>query len=243
MATRILNCLFFALVLAMNYLANALPINGKNTGELSDQYPNLFVPAGVTFSIWGLIYLLLLIVCLIQFRKQYDDLMNKLSTWFMINCVLNAGWILAWHYEYVAVSLFIMLGILFTLVAMVKILHQDTPVLMQVAFGIYLGWICIATIANVTALLVTMGWSGFGLSQEVWTMIMIVVGSFLASAAMIRLGNPFMALSLLWAFLGIIIKRQDDYFTIVVTCIVAMLIVIAAALYTFRNRRPATHTE
>ncbi|MBL7858614.1 MAG: tryptophan-rich sensory protein [Cyclobacteriaceae bacterium] len=243
MVKRILNCCFFALVIILNYLANALPINGKNTGELSDQYPNLFVPAGVTFSIWGLIYLLLLIFCVIQFRKQYDNLMNKLSIWFMINCALNASWILAWHYEFVALSLLIMLGILFTLVAIVKILHQHTPVLMQVAFGIYLGWICIATIANITALLVTVGWSGLGLSQEVWTITMILVGSVVASTVMLRLGNPFMALSLLWAFLGIIIKRQDDYFSIVVACIAAMMIVVAAALFTFRNRRAAVHAQ
>ncbi|MFN2314778.1 MAG: hypothetical protein ABR531_09985, partial [Bacteroidales bacterium] len=183
---KYLNLLFFAAMVVMNYLANALPLNGKTTGELSDAYPNLFVPAGVTFSIWGVIYILLLIFCVVQFTTSHQAVISRIGWLFGITCIFNALWIVAWHYQRLPMSLILMLGLLVSLV-WINIFIKDMPFgFFKAAFGIYLGWICIATIANVTALLVNYGWGGFGISGETWTIIMIIVGTLVVALAIWR---------------------------------------------------------
>jgi hypothetical protein len=64
----------FLVMLAANALANILPFNGLTTGEISDRFPNLFAPAGITFSIWGLIYLTLAVYTIYQFIWPKDPL-------------------------------------------------------------------------------------------------------------------------------------------------------------------------
>ncbi len=230
---RYLNILFFALVIVMNYLANALPINGKTTGELSDAYANLFVPAGITFAIWGIIYLLLAGFCVVQFMDSSKLIASKISLLFIISCVLNALWILAWHYQKLPLSLIIMLGILISLIYINLQLRDVNPILIKLAFGIYLGWICIATIANVTALLVDLNWGGFGFSNQMWAIIMIAAGSLIVFLTIIRINNPYIGLAVIWAFVGIIIKRSDDYRSIVIAAITGIVVVTIASLMAF----------
>jgi hypothetical protein len=234
---KYLNLLFFAATIVMNYLANALPLNGKTTGELSDAYPNLFVPAGVTFSIWGVIYILLFIFCVVQFTTSHQAVISRIGWLFGISCLFNALWIVAWHYERLPLSLILMLGLLVSLI-WINIFIKDMPFgFFKAAFGIYLGWICIATIANVTALLVTSGWSGFGISEETWTIIMIIVGTLLVALAIWRLDNPFIGFAVVWAFIGIMIKRQADVRSIFITAAVAMVLVAVVLFLTFFRKR------
>lgn len=230
---KYLNLLLFAGMIVMNYLANALPLNGKTTGQLSDMYPNLFVPAGLTFSIWGVIYLLLLGYCIIQFTGSDQIAIGSVSRLFAVTCVFNALWIVAWHYQKLPLSLLIMLGLLVTLILINMRLTGAVPGLLKAAFGIYLGWICIATIANVTALLVNYKWDGFGLSEVAWTIIMISAGTIIVSLAIVNFRNAFIGLAVIWAFTGIIIKRQDDYRQIVIAATVAILIVAAVTVMGF----------
>jgi hypothetical protein len=223
-------------MVVMNYLANALPLNNKTTGELSDLYPNLFVPAGITFSIWGVIYLLLLIYCIIQFTGSNQIAISAIAPWFGLTCVLNALWIVAWHYQRLPLSLLIMIGLLVTLIYINIQITGIRPGIIKASFGIYLGWICIATIANVTALLVKYNWDGFGISEAIWAIIMISVGAIVVSLAIYSFRNPFIGLAVIWAFAGIIIKRQEDYRSIVITAIIAIIIVgIITALGFFRK--------
>lgn len=234
---RYINILFFAVMIVMNYLANALPLNGKTTGALSDSFPNLFVPAGLTFSIWGVIYLLLLVFCVTQFTTSNQAVISRIGWFFAATCIFNALWIVAWHYERLPLSLIIMLGLLVSLI-WINIIIKDLPFgLIKAAFGIYLGWICIATIANVTALLVTYNWSGFGLSGETWAVIMIITGALITLLALWRLDNPFIGLSVVWAFAGIMIKRQVDYRTIFIVAAIAMGLVAVILLLAFFKRR------
>ncbi|HWR74332.1 MAG TPA: tryptophan-rich sensory protein [Bacteroidales bacterium] len=234
---RYINILFFAVMIVMNYLANALPLNGKTTGTLSDSFPNLFVPAGITFSIWGVIYLLLLVFCVVQFTSSGQAVVSRIGWLFAVSCIFNALWIVAWHYERLPLSLIIMLGLLVSLI-WINIIVKDIPFgLIKAAFGIYLGWICIATIANVTALLVTYNWSGFGLSEETWTIIMIIAGALIAALTLWRLDNPFIGLSVVWAFAGIMIKRQVDYRTIFIVAAVAIGVVALMLLLAFVKKR------
>lgn len=234
---KYLNLLLFAGMIVMNYLANSLPLNGKTTGALSDAYPNLFVPAGVTFSIWGVIYILLVTFCVIQFTTSHQAVISRIAWLFGITCIFNALWIVAWHYERLPLSLILMLGLLVSLI-WINLFIKDLPAgFIKAAFGIYLGWICIATIANVTALLVNYGWGGFGISEETWTIIMIAAGTLIVSLTVLRLDNPFVGLSVVWAFAGIMIKRQADYRVILVTAAIAAAVVAAVLVVVFFRKR------
>jgi hypothetical protein len=233
---KYLNLVLFAGMITVNYLANALPINNRTTGELSDMYPNLFVPAGLTFSIWGAIYLLLLGYCIIQFRQADQVAVSGISSLFALTCILNAGWIVAWHYTKVPLSVIIMAALLAALILINLYISNLNPGFIKAAFGIYLGWICIATIANIAAMLVDLGWNGFGISGEVWTVIMIAVGTIIVSLSIMNMKNPFIGLAVVWAFAGIVIKRQDDYRSIVVAALAGIVIVgVVTALGFFRK--------
>jgi hypothetical protein len=234
---RYINILFFAVMIVMNYLANALPLNGKTTGAVSDALPNLFAPAGLTFSIWGIIYLLLLVFCVTQFTSSNQAVISRIGWLFAVSCILNAVWIVTWHYGRLPLSVIVMLGLLVSLI-WINIIVKDLPFgLIKAAFGIYLGWICIATIANVTALLVSYNWNGFGISGETWTIIMIIVGALITVMTLWRLDNPFIGLAVVWAFAGIMIKRQVDYRTIFIVAAVAMGVVAVMLLLAFFKKR------
>jgi hypothetical protein len=219
------NLALFAVMIVMNYLANALPLNNATTGELSDSYPNLFVPAGITFSIWGVIYLLLFVFCIVQFTSSNQMVISGITWLFAITCVLNALWIVTWHYRMLPFSLIVMVALLVILI-IINLRIKELPAgFIKAAFGIYLGWICIATIANVTALLVHYQWSGFGITEVTWTLVMILAGMLITGGSVYFFNNPFIGLSVIWAFAGIAIKRQNDYRTIFISAIVALIIV------------------
>ncbi len=233
---RYLNLVFFGVMIVMNYLANALPLNNRTTGEISDSIPNLFTPAGITFSIWGIIYLLLLIYSILQFRQANFVVSMQIGWPFGITCLLNALWIVCWHYGRLPLSLLVMTALLVTLIH-INIKIQDLPNgITKASFGIYLGWICIATIANVTALLVHYDWRGFGLSEETWTIIMISAGVIIVTLTIYSVNNPFIGLSVIWAFAGIILKRHYDYRSIVLTASIGILIISVMTVYGFLRR-------
>jgi TspO/MBR family len=233
---KYINLILFAGMLVMNYLANALPLNNKTTGELSDSFPNLFVPAGITFSIWGVIYLLLTVYCVVQFTGSSKEVISDISWLFGISCILNAIWIIFWHFGKLPISLIVMVGLLVTLI-LINISIRDLPFgIIKATFGIYLGWICIATIANVTALLVNSNWNGFSFPQETWTIIMIFTGAVLIGLTVYSLKNPFMGLAVVWAFIGIAIKRQDDHKSIFISAIIALSLVALISFWGFLRK-------
>jgi hypothetical protein len=213
----ILNLLAFAGVIAVNALANALPINGMNTGEVSALYPNRFVPAGFTFSIWSIIYLLMAGFTALSVKWLWNApdaspglVFRDVSPWFIATCVLNAGWIFVWHHLMVGLSVFVMLVFLALLIFIyVKLQpHRSTlrganSVFVYGFFTVYLGWICVATIANVTAWLVSMKWGGFGIEPEGWSMTMMAV-ALLLGVLFIRYGRDHAyAWVIAWALFGI----------------------------------------
>src|SRR4030042_6141001 len=162
-----LNFIGFLAVVLVNTLAVILPINNRTTQELSDKYPNLFVPAGITFSIWGVIYILLILFIIYQFvvafRKSSDErgIFEKIGILFFLSCGFNVAWILAWHYKLVWLSLIIMVLLLLSLIFIyirlgtgrIGIKNYEKG-FVNIPFSIYLGWITLATITNVTAFLV-----------------------------------------------------------------------------------------
>lgn len=214
----IINWLFLTLVLTINALANILPINGMNTGEISGLYPNLFVPAGFTFSIWGIIYLLLLTYT-ISFtyyllhpdkNQKVVSYLNSINPFFLLSCLFNASWIIAWHYLQPFLSILIMVLLLITLLVLFVKSQPYLPsfssydrLFLHAPFVVYLGWICVATIANITAGLVKWEWDGFGLSGVVWSGIMMGIAILLAAYITFRYRVYSFSLVVAWALWGI----------------------------------------
>jgi hypothetical protein len=152
-------------------------------------------------------------------------------------------WIVTWHYEQVALSLLVMVALLVTLVAINRTLQLSRLWIPRLAFGIYLGWICLAIVANVTALLVSIGWGGWGIAAETWAIVMIAAGAAIGGAVMLRLQNPFLALALIWGFYGIVLKRQTDSPAIATAGQVGMALVAGMLIYVLINGRQKKTNE
>ena len=244
----IITWLLFVGVIAVNALANILPINGYNTGQISAFYPNAFVPAGFTFSIWGVIYLLLLSYTIgltyysIQ-RQQHPKafiFLERINTYFLLTCVFNMAWILAWHYLQIELSVVIMLLFLSTLIqlflkskSMANDLTLTQRFILQAPFIVYLGWISVATIANITALLVAYKWTAFAVDPVYWSAAMILIAIVLAVLMLKKFKVVEFALVVAWALWGIY-NAQGPAAPILAKLTAAGIgILIAAVLFTF----------
>jgi hypothetical protein len=249
----VLNLIGFIGTVIVNGLANILPLNNKTTGQLSDQYPNLFVPAGLTFSIWGVIYALLAIFVVYQviagFGKDRTRLepFKKIGYLFFLSALFNIGWIFAWHYQILPLSLVFMLLLLGCLLAIYiklsvgkKGATTKEQYLTHLPFSVYLGWITIATIANVTALLVDDKWNGFGLSEQFWTVAVIVVGIVIALSILFRRQDIYYCLVVDWALLGILIKRFAATLhvqSIIIVTIIGLALITAGIVTQIARKR------
>ncbi len=230
---------FLAMVFA-NFLANFLPINNLTTGEISDFFPNLFTPAGFTFSIWGVIYLLLSIYSIYQcfsFNNKKEILLRKIGIFFIISSIANIFWIISWHYLFIGISLVLIVFILFCLIKIANIINQEKfsnkeKLIILLPFTIYFGWITVATIANITVLLVSLGFRGIILSESVWTIVVLFVGSLIGILRMLKDRNYFYGLVFVWAYFGILLKHISKsgfdwaYLDVIISLIAFILLFI-----------------
>ena len=244
----------FVVMVVVNALANILPLNGISTGEVSDSYPNLFAPAGFTFAIWGLIYLLLGATVLYQlglFRgnEQVDTtLLRKIGFMFAVSSLTNAAWIIAWHYDRIALSLILMV-LLFLYLAdiIVNINAADLSTrekwFLRLPFSVYFGWITVALIANATTLLVSLGWDRFGLSESAWTIIILSVGALIGIITALRFNDIAYMLVFIWAYIGILVKHlspsgfDGQYRGVILMLIVCLVLFAATVVYILINQR------
>lgn len=235
----ILNSLALIGVLTVNSLANILPINGLNTGEVSALYPSLFTPAGFTFSIWSVIYLILIGFVIVQFSIQSKSYFTELSLWFLASCGFNMSWILVWHYQLIYASVLIMLLLLFSLTKIFLLIQNKLSTwkekfFVKLPFTFYLSWICVATIANISALLVSLSWDGGILSPSVWTITMISVASLIGIFITERYREPAFLLVLIWAFFGIYSKWTNTENQSISTAAFVELILLAILFFAFQ---------
>lgn len=229
---KLLNIFSFVLALYVNYLSVVTNLGGKTIRELSDKYDNLFTPSPKTFSIWGFIYTLLMGFLVVQFFKKYDKTSTTNNFLFTISCLLNASWIVLWQFEFIAGSVVVMLGLLTTLALINKELSSKGPTLFKLVFGVYLGWICIATIANLTALLVAKGVTPSVEIQQIITVGILIIAATLTGWLIRSLNNPFLLISVSWAFYGVCNKRIGDYPLVAYS---ALAVMTAVVIYTFFN--------
>jgi tryptophan-rich sensory protein len=245
---QILNIFAVIFALVLNGLANALPINGRNTGEISDSIPNLFVPAGLTFAIWGVIYLLIGVFAIFQardiFKTQKEDMpfLEQIGPWFVIGQLANGVWILFWHYGQISISVAVMLVLLASLLISYQRLNVGRNLVapaekmaVHTMVSVYLGWISVATIANITALLVTEGWNRWGISEATWTVLVIIVAIILGVLMLIMRKDIAYTAVIIWSLIGIALKRSDPQFipqpVIVAISWVGIAILIIISLY------------
>lgn len=206
------------LTIIVNGLANALPLNGQGTGEISDRFNIYFVPAGYVFSIWGLIYLGLLAFAVYQAlpAQRNNELLKKIYPAYWISNLANIAWIFLWHYEFFPLTLVAMLTILLSLLYIYwqlserhTSLNQNQKWFIKYPFSLYLGWISVATIANMSQVLFYSGWGGWGISPEAWAVIMIAVATSLGLIMLWRENDRIYWLVLVWALAGIAVSQAN----------------------------------
>jgi len=229
----------YILMVVVNALANILPINNVTTGGVSDSYPNLFAPAGITFSIWGLIYLLLGGYVLYQLtsKKINRNISVPVNTWFIVSSLVNSVWIFAWHYRVMWATVLLMLALLGSLIRIADTLGKEKlnnsdKFLYKIPFGVYFGWITVATIANITAFLVSLGWNGFGLPESTWMIVVLCTGFVIATWRMQKDCNIAYGLVPVWAYFGIWFKHTStngfngSYPTVIITVLIGIALLL-----------------
>ena len=226
------NLLTVILALSVNILASTLPLNGQNTGEISDRFPVYFVPAGYVFSIWGLIYLGWIAFTIFQFRRPQKESprLRRLGYLFAFSNLANAAWLFCWHYNQFGLSVLVMLALLGLLIASYLRLDVNRVSVsrleywsVDIPFSIYLGWITVATVANISDWLYFIGWDGFGIPAQVWAVVMLFVASLLGTAMALKRRDVGYLAVLVWAFIGIALKQVSAPMVVMSASIAAVL--------------------
>jgi hypothetical protein len=228
--------------ITVNALANILPINGQGTGEISDRFQVYFVPAGYVFSIWGIIYLGWLAYAIYQAlpAQRNQPRLRAIAFPFILNGLANSLWIFAWHYNQFGWTLLAMLVVLVSLIVIYLRLGIGTQPatpgqrwLVNLPFSLYLGWITVATVANVTDVLYWIGWTGSPLAPQTWAVIMLAVATLVTALVLLTRRDIAYAAVIVWAFIGIAVKfsSEPSYATIawVAALVVALLAAASAA--------------
>ena len=210
------NLLSVILALTINVLASVLPLNGQNTGEISDRFQVYFVPAGYVFAIWGIIYIGWIAFTIFQFRPSQKESprLRRLGYLFALSGIFNSAWLFTWHYNIFGLGVLVMLSLLGLLIASYLRLDVNRSSAsraewwsVDLPFSVYLGWITVATVANVSDWLYLIGWNGFGIAAPTWAVIMIAVASVLGLLMALTRRDAGYLFVLVWSFVGIALKQ------------------------------------
>ncbi|GAB4559461.1 MAG: hypothetical protein Kow0047_05360 [Anaerolineae bacterium] len=245
---QILVVLTTIVTLTVNVLSNALPLNGLTAGEISDSFQVYFVPAGYVFSIWGLIYIGMIAFTVYQaLPAQRDNLrLQGVRGWFILSNLANASWLFLWHYQQFPLTLLAMGALLASLIAIYLRLRPGRmaapPVerwIVDAPFSVYLGWITVATVANVTTVLDWVNWGRFGISDAIWMLVMLAVVTAVGWAMSLRERDPLYLAVLLWALAGIGVKFPDEGLVTISTWGAFVLLLLAFGLSLWRRPQRA----
>ena len=239
----VLNIAAFVIMVAVNALANTLPLNGLSTGAISDAFPSLVTPAGYVFSIWGVIYLLLGAFVVYQALPAHWDnpRLVRVGYLFALSCALNVLWLFTWHYLLIPLSLPVMLGLLGTLIVIYERLGigqrrvpRGETFAVRLAFSVYLGWITVATVANVSVFLLERG-AALDWTSPFWAFVAIAAATSIGFTVLRRRGDFAYALVLVWAFVGIAVRQWGSEALLVLTAAAAAAF-LAAQMVRQRDR-------
>jgi len=241
-----INGLFLIVTLVINTLGAVGLINGLTQKQISDMYVTLITPSPATFSIWSVIYSLLLISMIVMIVKKddlyYQKAIDHISNLFRISCILNIVWIISFSFVLVEISSLFILGFVVTLALIgIKLLEirEGKRWLLPLSFGLYSGWLFIATVVNIAAALTKLGWNGFGLSQETWGSIMLIIAIVLLIGVLLKIRNAAFPLPVAWAYFGIyqFLKSptgfKGEFATLQIISLLGMIVLIIVAVVQF----------
>jgi benzodiazapine receptor len=243
------NIVAFIVTVAVNGLAGSTTLlGGVTSADVSDMYPTLVTPAGFTFAIWGVIYTLLALFVVYQaFPKNRDKpFLSQVGVLFGLSSLCNVCWLFLWHYDLITYSLILMLALLASLILIYRRLDIGRAAvslkevaLVHLPFSVYLGWISIATIANVSVALTAVNWDGWGIPDATWAVVIIAVALVLTLAMLATRKDVAFSLVVVWALVGIL-SKQSDFQNIVLAaevCIGIILLAIVAVVLVSRFKR------
>lgn len=230
----------FVLTVMVNSLAGSTTlIGGVNTAQVSDSNPTLITPAGYVFAIWGIIYILLAVFVITQAlpKEQGKEYQKKIGWLFVLSCLINIVWLFLWQYGQLGLSvilMFLLLATLITIYLRLDIGRSAVPrrerLAVHLPFSVYLGWITIASIANVSATLVSLNWDGFGITPTAWAVLIVIV-ALLITLLMIAIRKDIAySLVIVWALTGIAAKQSAHQDVVTVTMASAIIVLIALAI-------------
>lgn len=247
---QVLNGFALIATIAINYISNIGVLNGETMGSVSAKYQTLFTPAGYAFSIWGLIYIGLMgfVIYYGPFTKSSiakQKVISDIGWWFVISCLGNSLWVVAWLYDYTFLSLVLMVTIFVSLLRIVQLIKPSlrapnlkTTMFLRLPFHIYAGWISVALIANASVLLKKIQWNGFGILETAWTVVMIIIAMLVHLYMLWKQKMPAFALVAVWALLAIAVANQHANSTIYyISLAVALFLFGNIAVYFFRKNK------
>lgn len=219
-------------VIVVNALSNTLPLNGQTASEITNRLEVLFTPAGYVFSIWSLIYVLLVIWLITIYRKVKDNRFNgKVGILFIISCIFNIAWLFSWHYEQFILSIIVMFFLLFTLIAIyLQYKNSEKGLSERFPFSFYLAWISVATIANVSYVLKHHG-VDLGISEVIGSLVLVGIAVILGYLAVAVSKDIFFTLVIVWALIGIAVKADDPIMQNGTIALTVILIIAALIRY------------
>jgi hypothetical protein len=230
--------------IGVNIAASALPLNGQNTGDISDRFQVFFVPAGYVFSIWGVIYLGWLAYSVYQAlpSQRANQMLRDIGGWYVLSAIANSLWLVCWHYNWFGMSLAVMFVLLGSLIMIYRRLVEAGPPASQaekwavrIPFSIYLGWISVATIANATSVLSLTSWNGLGLADQTWAAIMLGVATVLGVFFSVRFTDVAYVAVFVWSFVGIAVKHSAE--PVVFAAALAAAAIVALSLVVALRRK------
>lgn len=247
----ILNFISVILAVFIGYYTQAIQLNGNTMGSLSAKYYNLFTPAPYAFAIWGLIYLSLLVCSsydLIQVYKKEGDTAFLLQSgyWYLVANLANSVWVIVWLYELTALSVVVMLTILFSLGKIITKTNMNltkSSIVIKLCsvwpISIYAGWITVATIANIAAYLAKIGWTGGWFTEVQWTVVMIITATLVNIVVLFKRNMNVFVLVALWSLAAIYQRHLAVESAIVLStqiCFIVLLLAIVTQLF-LRNKQ------
>jgi len=235
------NIAAYIITLAINGLAGTTFLNGRTTAQVSDLYSNPITPAGYVFAIWGIIYALLFAFVIYQAlpKQKNKPFQKQISALFILSSIFNVVWILLWQYDYITVSVVMILALLASLIAIYMRLgigKSNVPLTeklcVHLPFSVYLGWITVASIADFAAALVSVRWDGFGLSAQTWVIVAMAIALIVTLAVIFARRDIAYSLVIVWALAGIAAKQSNDQ-NIVLTAEIAIGVIFVALALSF----------
>ncbi len=243
------NIVAFVFTVIVNSLAGSTKlIGGVTTAQISDANPTLITPAGYVFSIWGIIYVLLGVFVVFQAlpSQKGKEYTKKIGWLFVLSSIINIAWLFLWQYNFLSLSVVLIFLLLITLIFIYTRLgigktqaKLSEKLATQLPFSVYLGWITIASIANVSVTLVSIGWDGFGIGAETWATLIVIVALAITLLVLATRRDLGYGLVIVWALIGIAVKQSgnQNIFTLLEASIIIVIIAIVATLIVSRFKK------